>query len=137
MTAQEGTRIIDAPLGRIRELLLDAERLPEWNPAFWSVEPPPRDDAATDHAIVVRPGLHGTWCYTRVDDRRIDAVWQVPGLRETGTWLLEPDGASATTVTHAFSQNGTLARLLAGAYRGVAGLRLDRLAAQVGAAPRP
>jgi hypothetical protein len=42
---------------------------------------------------------------------------------------LQPDGA-ATVVTHAFRHEGPLARVLSGAYRGVAELRLDRLEAR-------
>ncbi|MDN3354362.1 SRPBCC family protein [Actinomadura sp. DC4] len=125
MTSQEATRFIDAPPAAIRDALLDARALPDWNPAFQSIEAPARAATGARYPIVVR-GLHGHWEYTLIAEDRIEAVWQIPGFRETGVWRWEARGAG-TVVTHAFEHRGGLARVLAGAYRGVAELRLDRL----------
>jgi hypothetical protein len=69
-----------------------------------------------------------------LEDQRIDTTWRVPGFHENGTWRFERHGPD-TLVTHEFRHEGPLARLLSNAYRGVAELRLDRLAQR--AAGRP
>ncbi|MGI8334795.1 SRPBCC family protein [Actinomadura scrupuli] len=127
MTSQEATRFIDVPPADVRRALLDPRALPDWNPAFHSLDGPAGAATGIRYPITARGGLSGHWEYTLITDHRVDAVWQVPGLRETGTWLLdERDGG--TVVTHGFQHQGRLARLLRNAYRGVAELRLDRLA---------
>ncbi|GAB3955146.1 hypothetical protein GCM10027614_63540 [Micromonospora vulcania] len=82
--------------------------------------------------ILVHPGLRGTWRYTRTDTERIDTLWSVPGFTETGIWHVEPRG-DGSLVTHEFTHRGPLAAVLASAYRGVAELRLDRLAQRAAA----
>ncbi|WP_200207716.1 SRPBCC family protein [Micromonospora coerulea] len=140
MSTQQATRIIDETSARVREILLDAARLPDWNSAFLSIEDPGGTAADREFAIVVRPGLRGTWRYTVIEDERIDTAWKVPGFAETGTWQLRPHSTGRTLVTHGFEHRGPLARVLANAYRGVAEVRLDRLAqraAAMGPAPLP
>lgn len=128
-TNEHGTRLVNAAATRIRRALLDPQALPDWNPAFRSIAGPADAAVGVRYPIGVTGGLSGTWEYTYIDDTRIDTAWQVPGFRETGTWRLVPHG-DGTMVTHEFSHEGPLARMLAHAYRGVAQLRLDRLAAR-------
>lgn len=107
-------------------VLRDGDHLAEWNPAFTS------SSGATDAVdgsqvrITVR-GLPGTLRYDHVSrDRVAMSIW-IPGLSETGNWWLE-QVPSGTRATHEFLQTGALARLLEPATRGVANLRVDRLA---------
>jgi hypothetical protein len=75
----------------------------------------------------VRPGLTGWLEYTRIGRDRIDIAWHVPGFDETGSWTIESSGGG-TLVHHRFQHTGPLASALRHAYRGVAALRLQRLA---------
>lgn len=127
MTAQRATRLINAPVPQIRNALLDPRALPEWNPAFHTVDGPARATTGVSYPITVRGGLTGSWQYATIEDQRIDTTWRIPGFHETGTWRFEPRGQD-TLVIHEFHHQGPLARLLSNAYRGVAELRLDRLA---------
>lgn len=126
MTIQRATRLLRAPLTRIRHALLDPRALPEWNPALRSLRGPSHAVTGTSYPITVKGGLSGTWEYTRIDDRDIDMTWRVPGFLESGTWQLDRHG-DGTIVTHEFRHEGPLARVLREAYRGAAELRLDRL----------
>ncbi|NUW46142.1 SRPBCC family protein [Nonomuraea rhodomycinica] len=130
MNTQEATRFVDAPPSRVRRALLTPRALPDWNPAFHTVEGPAHAATGVEYPMTVRGGLSGHWRYTAIDDRSIHTAWQVPGFRETGVWRLEPHG-SGTVVTHAFGHHGPLALVLSKAYRGVGELRLDRLARRV------
>lgn len=127
MTSQEATRLVNAPPSTVRRALLDTRALPDWNPAFHSIDGPAGAAVGVRYPITVRGGLRGHWEYTLITDHRVEAAWQVPGFGETGVWRLEkrPTG---TMVTHSFEHRGGLARILSNAYRGVAELRLDRLA---------
>jgi uncharacterized protein YndB with AHSA1/START domain len=127
MTSQRATRLINAPLSQVRDALLDPRALPEWNPAFRTVAGPVGAATGVSYPITVRGGLTGAWQYATIEDQRIDTTWRVPGFHENGTWRFERHGPD-TLVTHEFRHEGPLARLLSNAYRGVAELRLDRLA---------
>jgi hypothetical protein len=56
--------------------------------------------------------------------------WDVPGFTETASWQLAQH-SNRTEVTHRLPHAGPLATLLSPAYRGVAELRLTRLAQRV------
>ncbi|MET8156831.1 SRPBCC family protein [Sphaerisporangium sp. NPDC005289] len=127
MTVQEETRLVRAPLSRVREILLDPRALPDWNPAFLTLGGPGHAAVGVSYPITVRGGLSGNWEYTAIEDERIDTAWHLPGFHENGTWLLRPRAEGGTVVTHGFQHQGPLARALSRAYRGVAELRLDRL----------
>ncbi|MER6593573.1 SRPBCC family protein [Micromonospora purpureochromogenes] len=129
-TNERATRLVDAPPSQVRLLLIDARAIPGWNPAIRAIDGPAEAPTGVQYAIKVRGGLSGTWEYTRIDERHIDVTWRVPGFLETGTWLLGPHGGG-TMVTHQFQHQGPLAHMLSNAFRGVAELRLDRLAQQV------
>jgi carbon monoxide dehydrogenase subunit G len=128
------TVLIQAPPAAIREVLLDAQGLAEWNPAFLEVAPASDGTEAEHlrpvHPIRVRGGLAGTFRYTRVDAQRIESTWQVRGLSETNYWILRPD-ADATVVEHGFRHRGVLAAALRGAFADVADLRVSRLKLRV------
>lgn len=130
MTGQQAARFLNVSPDQIRGALLDPRALPEWNPAFRSIGGPEPTAIGTIYPITAIGGLTGTWEYTRIEDESIDMTWQVPGFRETGTWQMRAH-MGGTVVTHSFSHEGPLARMLSHAYRGVAELRLDRLAGRV------
>jgi hypothetical protein len=111
----------------IRHALLDALSLPEWNEAFLTIEGPDDPAIGVRYVLRVRPGLTGHLEYTAIEADRIDLSWQVPGFHETSSWILGADG----TVTHSFEQSGPLAAVLRPAYRGIAAVRIDRLANRV------
>ncbi|WP_446220078.1 hypothetical protein [Micromonospora sp. IBHARD004] len=96
MSTQQATRIIDETSARVRDILLDAARLPAWNSAFLSIEDPGGTAADREFAIVVRPGLCGTWRYTMIEDERIGTAWNVPGFADTGSWQLRPHSTGRT-----------------------------------------
>jgi Polyketide cyclase / dehydrase and lipid transport len=130
MTAEQATLPIAASPKDIRRILLDPLGLPSWNEAFTSVDGPREPSPGVQYAIRTRPGLKGTLEYATITATQIEMVWQVPGFREVNSWTLHPDGAG-TSVGHAFRHSGPLAAALSRAYRGVAALRLQRLAQQV------
>ncbi|MCM0674848.1 SRPBCC family protein [Micromonospora phytophila] len=129
MTNERATRLVDVPPSQVRLLLLNAQALPDWNPAIRFIDGPAEASTGVRYAIKVRGGLSGTWEYIRIYEQHIDMTWRVPGFLETGTWLLRPDGGG-TMVTHEFQHQGPLAHVLSNAFRGVAELRLDRLSQQ-------
>ena len=126
MTTQQATRYLAAPWQNIRDVLVDPLALPQWNEAFRSITGPAEPPVGVRYQITVRPSLSGTWEYTAIEPRRIEATWRVPGFREHGIWTLQPQNGG-TVVTHAFRHAGPLAAVLRDAYRGVAELRLQRL----------
>ncbi|GLW07478.1 hypothetical protein Misp01_26080 [Microtetraspora sp. NBRC 13810] len=130
MTSQASTRYVPAPLSRVRQVLLDPLALPDWNSAFLTLAGPAHAATGVSYPITVRGGFSGSWEYTKITDRRIDADWRFPGFLENGTWRLRPHG-DGTVVTHEFRHQGPMARILSKAYRGVAELRLDRLVQRV------
>ncbi|TDU89437.1 polyketide cyclase/dehydrase/lipid transport protein [Kribbella voronezhensis] len=124
---EEAVSHIPADPAAIRHALLDALSLPEWNEAFLAIDGPADAAVGVRYVLRVRPGLTGHLEYTVIQADRIDFTWQVPGFHETSSWVLGPDG----TVTHSFEQSGPLAAVLRPAYRGIAAVRLDRLANRV------
>jgi hypothetical protein len=118
---------IPADPAAIRRALLDALSLPEWNEAFLGIEGPAEPAVGVRYVLRVRAGLSGHLEYTTIEPDRIDISWQVQGFHENGSWVLGPDHR----VTHSFEQAGPLAAVLRPAYRGIAAVRLDRLANRV------
>ncbi len=127
MNEQSATIHIAASPEQVREILLQPLAYPDWNPAFLTMGGPAEAAVGQDYPMRARGGLRGTFEYTQIDDDLIGTSWQVPGLREIGTWRLSADGIG-TTVVHEFSQEGALARVMSRAFRGVAELRVGRLA---------
>lgn len=124
---EQATETIHAGQAAIRQVLLDALGLPEWNEAFLAIEGPRETNPGTRYALRVRPGFSGELQYTVVEADRVEIVWQVPGFREVGTWTIGAD----SRVTHTFEQSGPLATVLRPAYRNIATIRLARLANRV------
>lgn len=132
MSAATLSAIIDAPIERVREALLSATQLPEWNPAFVKVEGPPRAVAGAEYRLEVIRGLRGELSYTRIDGEAITISWRVTGLSETGEWQLTSlDTLRQTRVTHAVERDGPLALLLGHTLGTLPSLRLERLAQRV------
>lgn len=133
MTIDRGRRLIPVPPQAIAAQLRRPLDLPGWNPLFASLTGVPDATVGTRYELTLRLGLHGTFAYSALDDDRIGMTWEVPGMREDCTWTImaAPDGGSI--VTHVVERSGPLAAVLSGATRGIADLRLDRLATVVGA----
>ena len=127
MNEQSAKRYVHASPERVRTILLRPLSYPDWNPAFLSMRGPAPVIVGQAYEIRTRGGLAGTFTYTKIEDDLIEATWQVPGLRETGTWHMQAT-STGTIVVHEFSQQGVLARALSAAFRGVAELRVGRLA---------
>jgi hypothetical protein len=127
MSTEHATLPVPATAVDVHRILLDPRALPDWNPAFNAVVGPPTPQPGVSYAIRVRPGLTGTLEYTTITPHLVEITWQVPGFREIGSWTVEQQGAS-TVVSHEFRHSGPLASALRRNYRGVAALRLQRLA---------
>ena len=127
MSTEHAMLPVPATAVDVHRILLDPRALPDWNPAFNAVVGPPTPQPGVSYAIRVRPGLTGTLEYTTITPHLVEITWQVPGFRETGSWTVEQQGAS-TVVSHEFRHSGPLASALRRNYRGVAALRLQRLA---------
>ncbi|TCC52553.1 hypothetical protein E0H75_01960 [Kribbella capetownensis] len=124
---EQATLSIPADRDTIRAVLLDVLALPEWNEAFVSLSGPAVPTVGTPYTLQVRPGLSGRLEYAAIEPDRIEIHWQVPGFRESGIWTIADSGQ----VTHTFTQSGPLAAVLKPAYRGIAHVRLNRLATRV------
>lgn len=133
MTVDRGRRRIPAPPQAIAAQLRRPLDLPGWNPLFASLTGGPDPTVGARYELSLRLGLRGSFAYSALDDDRIGMTWEVPGMREHCTWAIAaaPDGGSI--VTHVVERSGPLAAVLSGATRGIADLRLDRLATVVGA----
>jgi uncharacterized protein YndB with AHSA1/START domain len=135
---EQAERLVAASPRQVRAVLLDPLRLPDWNPAFTSIAGPQDADTRHEYRITAR-GLPGSFAYEAIEPLTIRMTWRVPGFAEFSTWSMTPTGPS-TSVRHTFVHSGPLASLLRRAYRGVADLRLDRLAHRLGmgsALPEP
>ena len=123
-----GSRVINASRVTIANILADIRRLPEWNPAILSVT------AGDPVALIgkpypIRAKLPGSPTITYEQVSTDCVVWRLDGLQahETGTWKLVSVADHKTEVTQTITHSGAVFRLLAGAFRTVPGLRLDRL----------
>jgi hypothetical protein len=92
--------------------------------------------ADEEYRLTVRPGLPGTFTYTVIEPSRIGMRWHVPGFTEFGRWSFRARDYG-TEVEHGSGHHGSLAATLAPAYRGVARLRLTRLAERFSGSSRP
>lgn len=127
---EHAERLLSASPHEIRAVLLDPLRLPDWNPAFATISGPAEAGIGRDYRITAR-GLPGEFSYTAIEPLTVGWTWRVPGFVEVGTWTMTANGSS-TSVRHEFVHSGPLATVLRRAYRGVADLRLDRLATRLG-----
>ena len=124
---EQASSTIQASSAKIRHTLLSPVALPEWNEAFLAIEGPAEPSTGERYSLRVRPGLSGWLEYTAINPDRIELTWQVPGFHEIGSWTIVPSGPS-TVVRHSFEHAGPLAAILRHAYRGVAAVRVQRLA---------
>jgi hypothetical protein len=125
--AQTAEAVLAHTPAQVRHILLDPLALAQWNPAFTSIAGPPTALTGHRYPITARPGLRGVFTYRAIEPELITTAWQVPGFSEEGTWLIQPV-RGGTLVRHSFTHAGPLASILSRAYRGVARLRLERLA---------
>jgi len=88
MNEQSATRLVGAPLQRIRSILLTPTALPQWNPAFRSVSGPATVQVGHRYALTALAGLRGHLAYTSIGQHEITAHIEVPGMREDGWWRL-------------------------------------------------
>lgn len=101
------TLLIPHPPTAIAGTLVDAERLPEWNPAFTHVGTR-REDGT--HPLVVHGILRGVLtCHPSGDKVRFGIT--IPGLTEHSVFIMEP-GRDGTVVTHRVQQRGALSSVI-------------------------
>jgi hypothetical protein len=123
-----GSRVINASRATIATILVDVRRLPEWNPAILSVTAvDPLAQVGKPYSIRAKLPGSPTIIYEQVSTDYV--VWRLDGSQahETGTWKLVSLADHKTEVTHTITHSGAIFRMLAGAFRTVPGLRLDRL----------
>lgn len=121
------TRTVNAPIAALRDILLAAPKLPEWNPAFVRLTGASYAAEGSAYELETIRGLRGILTYTHVQERIIEFSWNIPMLTETGIWNLIEDGRGCTMVTHTVQRGGPLALVLAHTLQTLPRLRLDRL----------
>ncbi|WP_327291159.1 SRPBCC family protein [Streptomyces sp. NBC_01198] len=122
-----GARTVPFSRAQVHALLLDALRLPEWNPAFLAIAGSRTPTVGEDYDLRTLPNLRGTFRYTEITADRVRMEWTVPGMREHCEWVLRDTG-TGTRVDHAVTRSGPLAAVLRHSLADLPGLRLDRLA---------
>jgi hypothetical protein len=135
MTAGErATRVLPFAREEILDVLLSPLELPSWNPAFQSLSGPNEPRVGQEYTLLARSRLRGHLRYTEIGGGRVRMHWEIPGLAEDGWWELG-DSDFGTPVVHGFLHSGPLAAVMQRAFRGVAALRLQRLAAVLVGSP--
>ena len=117
----EDSTLIDAPAATVWEIYSDVERWPEWTESVTSVELlDPAPLRVGSRARIRQPRLPvAEWTVTEIDDgRSFTWVARGPGVRSTGTHLVEPagEGARATAI---LEQGGALGPVLGFLTRGI------------------
>ncbi|GAB3599146.1 SRPBCC family protein [Microbacterium tumbae] len=134
MNQATGTMILDAPIRPVRDTLLAATRLPEWNPAFVRVSGIDPAVRGAEYALEAIRGLRGKLTYTQTESYTIAFSWEVPLLSETGLWQLAEPSPGRTLVTHTVERRGALAMALVHTLGTLPGLRLERLSERLSGA---
>ncbi|RZS64361.1 hypothetical protein EV187_2746 [Agromyces ramosus] len=121
-----GSRTIAAPAEPIRGILLRPLALPEWNPAFLAIGGSADAAIGHIHSLTVTGGLRGEFRYTAIEPTHVDMEWNVPGMLEHCSWVLEPE-RRGTRVSHEVQRTGPLAIVFRSQTEALPRLRLDRL----------
>ena len=115
---------ISASRADVLDVLLDAARLPDWNPAFTSVVSSDRGKFRV-RALGI---LSGTLTYGEESGADLAMHIAIPGLSERSTWVIS-EVRGGVKVTHRVIQEGPLVRVIgSGEAALVPGKRLSRLA---------
>ena len=122
-----GSRTIAAPAELIRSILLRPLDLPEWNPAFLAIGGSADAAIGHVHSLTVIGGVCGEFRYTAIEPTRVNMEWDVPGMLERCSWVLEPE-CGGTRVSHEVLRTGLFAIVLRRQALTLPRLRLDRLA---------
>ena len=127
MTTDQGRRHVPASPATIAETLLLPLALPAWNPLFSELTGSREPRIGDEYELALTIGLRGSFSYSSLDPERVGMTWQVPGMREESVWIIRavPGGS---LVSHNLERTGPLALIMGGGIRGVAHLRLERLA---------
>lgn len=121
-----GSRTIAAPAEFVRGILLRPLALPSWNPAFLAIGGGADAAIGHPHSLTVTGGLRGEFRYIAIEPDRVDMEWNVPGMLERCSWVLEPDHGG-TRVSHEVQRTGPLAIVFRSQTETLPRLRLDRL----------
>ena len=127
MTMDQGRRHMTASPAAIADTLLRPLALPAWNPLFSELTGSREPRIGDEYELVLSVGLRGSFSYSSLDPERVGMTWQVPGMREESVWIIQAE-ADGCLVTHRLERTGPLAFVMGGGIRGVAHLRLERLA---------
>ena len=83
----------------VRGILLRPLALPEWNPAFLAIGGSAHAGDRPPSFAHGHHGLRGEFRYLAIEPDRVDMEWNVPGMLEQCSWLLEPEHGG-TRVSH-------------------------------------
>ena len=120
---EQRTRIdVEAPVGRVWEVLREVERWPEWAPTVTSVRC--LDDgplAVGSRVRVEQPRIPPTeYVVTELEPgRSFTFVARGPGVRTTARHVLEELGTGSTRVTLAVEQAGPVGAVMGRFFRGL------------------
>jgi hypothetical protein len=121
-----GSRTIAAPADLLRGILLRPLALPAWNPAFLAIGGGGDAAVGHPHSLTVTGGLRGELRYLAIEAERVQMEWNVPGMLERCSWVLEPEHGG-TRVSHEVQRTGPLAIMIRNQTVTLPRLRLDRL----------
>ncbi|QDZ43513.1 hypothetical protein FQV43_03585 [Corynebacterium sp. sy039] len=91
----------------MKKVLLDAQTLPQWNPAFSRVGTTQQPGV---YSLTVHHFLSGKLCYIEIDNP-ITLEISIPGLIEHSNFFLSATSAG-TLVKHSVQQKGRLASII-------------------------
>lgn len=113
-----------------QDIVCDVSGVHVWNPALDVVRT--RDRAAVGGKVYstrVRGLLPATLVYTSVLCGCVAYELRALGATERGWWAIREPSPGSLLVTHVFEHDGVVPRAMRGAFRHVAGWRLERLEA--------
>jgi len=123
---------VQAPLQTIWDVLVDASRMADWNPAISSLLTTETVGVVGDaYATRVRGMIPATFRYVKISPTVVEHDLSFVGFDEHAVWELEQREGGSTLVTHRFRQTGPVARLVPAEASDVVSLRLDRLRRRV------
>ncbi len=123
--------VVDAAHEAIVDVLRDLDMLAEWNPALGRLRETGRAAVGRTYHTRIRGVVPARIEFTAITRDRVDYRMTASGAQEVGSWVLDPEHAGRTRVSHVFTHSGGLLSLMAPAFADVAQRRVTRLAAEV------
>lgn len=120
------SRNVAASAELVLGILLRPLALPQWNPAFLAISGPAYPATSHAYSLTVVGGIRGEFRYLGIRPDRVEMEWNVPGMFERCSWVLEP-AHDGTRVRHELQRTGPLAIVFRRQAEVLPRLRLDRL----------